>query len=429
MFDYDSRPVTPQVVIVGLRASSVGYQLRDFLSRNGVPYEWVETDDTERVRTLLDGRDISDISPDDLPICMLPNGSQVAAATVEAMAAGLGLVSAPLLAEYDLAIVGAGPAGLAAAVYGASEGLRTVAIEALAPGGQAGTTSMIENYLGFPQGVSGGELATRATAQARRFGTEILLARSLVDLAGDGSGYLARLSDGTEVRSRSVIVASGVEWRRLEVPGLEDLLGAGVYYGAGPSEAVSCRGCRVAIVGGGNSAGQAVVRFSRYAAQVTLLVRGTSLGNSMSQYLVDRVSSLGNVDIRTGAEVVDLEADTRLRAVVIASRRDPSPVRLPMESLFVCIGGVPRTQGLAGLGFVADEAGFLLTGADVNAQPSERSRWPLSRPPLPLETNQPGVFAAGDVRSGSIKRCSAAIGEGSMAVALVHRRLAEIGDD
>ena len=426
MFDYDARPVTPQVVIVGLRASSVGYQLRDFLSRNGIPYEWVEIDDTERVRTLLDA---SDVGADRLPICVLPDGSQLAAATVETVATGLGLVSAPLLAGYDLAVVGAGPAGLAAAVYGASEGLRTVAIEAVAPGGQAGTTSMIENYLGFPQGISGGELAMRANAQARRFGAEVLLARPVVDISNDGPGYVARLSDGTEVRSRSVLVASGVDWRRLEVPGLDALLGAGVYYGAGPSEAVSCRASRVAIVGGGNSAGQAVVRFSRYASRVTLLVRGTRLGDSMSEYLVKRVSSIDNVEIRTGTEVIDLDADTRLRAVMVSSPGEASPVRLPTEALFVCIGGVPRIQGLTGLGLVADEAGYLRTGADVGAEPGGRVRWPLSRPPLPLETNQPGVFAAGDVRSGSIKRCSAAIGEGSMAVALVHQRLAEVGDD
>jgi thioredoxin reductase (NADPH) len=424
MFDYDARPVTPQVVIVGRRASSLGYQLRDFLSRNGIPYEWVEIDDSERVHTLLDA---SDVGPDRLPICLLPDGSQLAAASVEAVATGLGLVSPPLLAEYDLAIVGAGPAGLAAAVYGASEGLRTVAIEAVAPGGQAGTTSMIENYLGFPQGISGSELATRANAQARRFGAEVLLARPLVDVVNDGQGYLARLSDGTEVRSRSVLIASGVEWRRLEVAGLDDLLGAGVYYGAGPSEAVSCRNCRVAVVGGGNSAGQAVVRFSRYASRVTLLVRGPRLGDSMSQYLVKRVSSLENVEIRTGAEVIELEADTRLRTVVVSSPADGSPARLPVDSLFVCIGGVPRTQGTTGLGLAMDKAGYLRTGADVAAEPGARVAWALSRPPLPLETNQPGLFAAGDVRSGSIKRCSAAIGEGSMAVALVHQRLGEVG--
>jgi len=426
MFDYDARPVTPQVVLVGLRASSAGYQLRDFLSRNGVPYDWVEFDDAERVRDL---QVPDDVGPDRLPLCLLPDGTQLASATVELVAAGLGLVAAPSLAEYDLMIVGAGPAGLAAAVYAASEGLRAVAIEAVAPGGQAGTTSMIENYLGFPQGISGSELATRATAQARRFGAEVLLARPLVDLSTDGPGFVARLSDDTMVRSRSVLVATGVDWRRLEVRGLDDLLGAGVYYGAGPSEAVSCRGGGVAVIGGGNSAGQAVVRFSRYASQVTLLVRGRALSDTMSQYLATQVTRLPNVDVRTGTEVIELDADARLRAVVLSSPDDPSPVRLPVEALFICIGGVPRTRGLTRLRLAADDAGYLRTGADARTEPSTRDPWPLSRPPLPLETNVPGLFAAGDIRSGSIKRCSAAIGEGSMAVALVHQRLAELGGE
>jgi thioredoxin reductase (NADPH) len=424
MFDYDARPVTPQVVLVGRRTSSLGYELRDFLSRNGVPYDWVEADDAGRVRQLFDG---DDIDPNRLPICVLPDGSRLVGATVQQVADGLGMVAAPLLSQYDITIVGAGPAGLAAAVYAASEGLRTVAIEAVAPGGQAGTTSMIENYLGFPQGISGSELATRATAQARRFGAELLLARPLVDIVREDGGYLARLSDGTEVRTRAVLAASGVDWRRLEVEGLDELLGAGVYYGAGPSEAVSCRGCRVAIVGGGNSAGQAVVRFSRYASRVTLLVRGSTLGASMSQYLVSKVSELDNVDVLTGTEVVGLEADTRLRAAELSSHNEAGLTRLPLESLFVCIGGVPRTSRLATAGLATDDAGFILTGADVTASPGALDKWPLSHQPLPLETNRPGFFAAGDVRSGSIKRCSAAIGEGSMAVALVHHRLAELG--
>jgi thioredoxin reductase (NADPH) len=424
MFDYDARPVTPQVVLVGRRASSLGYELRDFLSRNGVPYDWVESDDADRVRKLFDGGDV-DLKR--LPICVLPDGHRLAAATVEQVASGLGMVAAPLLADYDITIVGAGPAGLAAAVYAASEGLRSVAIEAVAPGGQAGTTSMIENYLGFPQGISGSELATRATAQARRFGAELLLARPLVELRPEDAGFLARLSDGTEVRTRAVIAASGVDWRRLDVDGLDELLGAGVYYGAGPSEAVACRGCRIAIVGGGNSAGQAAVRFSRYASRVTLLVRGSTLGASMSQYLVSKVNELDNVEVLTGTEVVGLEADSRLRAVVLSSHDDPARTRLPLESLFVCIGGVPRTSRLATAGIATDDAGFILTGAELTASPGALDRWPLSRSPLPLETNRPGLFAAGDVRSGSIKRCSAAIGEGSMAVALVHRRLQELG--
>ncbi len=267
MIDYDARPVTPQVLLIGHRASAVGYSIRDFLSRNGVPYEWVEVDDSGHVAALLP---VEETDPALLPVCILPSGIRLAPATLEAVAEGLGMVSAPTLSEYDLTIVGAGPAGLAAAVYAASEGLRAVAIESVAPGGQAGTTSMIENYLGFPQGISGSELATRATAQARRFGAEVLLARRLADITKDGPGYVARLSDGASVRSRAMLLATGVDWRRLEVPGIDELLGSGIYYGAGPSEAVTCSGCRVAIVGGGNSAGQAVIRFSRYAAQVAL---------------------------------------------------------------------------------------------------------------------------------------------------------------
>ncbi len=424
MIDYDARPVTPQVLMVGHRASAVGYSIRDFLSRNGVPYEWVDVDDAARVEALLPQ---GEMEVDQLPVCVLPNGMRLAPATLEDVAAGLGMVSAPALSEYDLTIVGAGPAGLAAAVYAASEGLRAVAIEAVAPGGQAGTTSMIENYLGFPQGISGSELAMRATAQARRFGAEILLARRLTDITRDGPGYVAHLSDGSALRSRAMLVASGVDWRRLEVPGIDELLGSGVYYGAGPSEAVTCSGCRVVIVGGGNSAGQAVIRFSRYAAQVTLLVRGRSLEASMSQYLISQVMELGNVEVRTNTEVVSLESDTRLQALMVSS--GGTVARLPADALFVCIGGVPRTQGAASVGFSLDGAGFVRTGAELSTAPDALDGWPLSRQPLPLETSLPGLFAAGDVRSGSIKRCAAAIGEGSMAVALVHQRLAEVGGE
>ena len=426
MFDYDTRPVTPQVVLVGNRASSAGYTIRDFLSRNGVPYDWVDLDDVDRLPAVVSP---SEMDPRLLPICILPNGVRLAPATLEDVAAGLGMVSAPSLSEYDLIIVGAGPAGLAAAVYGASEGLRTLAIEAIAPGGQAGTTSMIENYLGFPQGISGSELATRATAQARRFGAEILLARRLVDLSRDGSGYVARLSDGATVRARAMLIASGVDWRRLEIPGLDDLLGSGVYYGAGPSEAVTCTGCRVAVIGGGNSAGQAVVRFSRYAAHVSLLVRGSSLETSMSQYLISQVRKLPNVEVLTNTNVVELESDQHLQALIVSSGNDGVRSRLPVDALFVCIGGVPRTQGTAQAGIALDNAGYIRTGGDLGVSSGALDGWPLARHPLPLETNLPGLFACGDVRSGSIKRCAAAIGEGSMSVALVHQRLAEVGGE
>src|SRR4030088_710289 len=385
--DYDARPGTPQIVLVGHRASAVGYSIRDFLSRNGVPYEWVDVDDTERVAGLLT---MQETGPDQIPLCSPANGARLAPATMEGVAAGLGMVSAPNLSEYDLTIVGAGPAGLAAAVYAASEGLRVVAIESVAPGGQAGTTSMIENYLGFPQGISGSELATRAAAQARRFGAEVLLARRLADITRAGPGYVAFLSDGTTGRSRAMLLASGVEWRRLEVPGIDELLGSGVYYRAGPSEAVTCTGCRVAIVGGGASAGQAVIRFSRYAAHVTLLVRGSSLEASMSQYLISQLRKLGNVEIRRNTEVVDLEADTRLRALMVSSRG--AVTRLPADALFVCIGGAPRTNGAAKVGLALDSAGYVRTGAGVSSSVGALDGWPLSLQPLPLETNLPGLF-------------------------------------
>jgi thioredoxin reductase (NADPH) len=424
LIDYDARPVTPQVVLVGHRASAVGYGLRDFLSRNGVPYEWVEVDDADRVTALLPSQDLS---PDQLPLCILPSGVLLAPATLDEVAAGLGMVSTPSLAEYDLTIVGAGPAGLAAAVYAASEGLHAVAIESIAPGGQAGTTSMIENYLGFPQGVSGSELAMRATAQAKRFGAEILLARHLEDIEKDGTRYKAHLSDGSVVISKAMLLASGVDWRRLEVPGIDDLLGSGVYYGAGPSEAVTCRECRVAIVGGGNSAGQAAIRFSRYASYVTLLVRGSTLASSMSQYLISQLSNLRNVEIRLNTEVVDLESDGHLNGLLVST--NGSLTRLPVAALFVCIGGAPRTRAASRAGVALDDAGYVRTGARVLESEDALSGWALSRQPLFLETNLPGVFAAGDVRSGSIKRCATAIGEGSMSVALVHQRLAEIGGE
>ena len=425
MFDYDTRPVTPGVVLIDSGSSPAAYRIRDFLSRNGRPYEWVNLDDRTRIQTVLGS---SYVDTAILPMCILPDGRRLAPATVEEVAEGLGMVSGPSRSEYDLVIVGAGPAGLAAAVYAASEGLRTVVVEAIAPGGQAGTTSMIENYLGFPNGISGSELATRAVAQTRRFGAEILLARSFIRVSSDNSDYLAHLSNGTDVRGRTLLLASGVEWRRLEVPGIEDLLGAGVYYGAGPSEALGCVGGRVVIVGGGNSAGQAVVRFSRYAARVTLLVRGKDLAASMSKYLIDQISSIPNVDVRTGTQVVGVEADDQLRAVLISSSDDHEVRQVSTNSLFICIGGVPRTEGLSGAGLAMDEAGYLPTGNEVGGGFVAKD-WPLSRQPFLLETNLPGLFAAGDVRRGSIKRCAAAVGEGSMSVALVHQRLAEVGGE
>ncbi len=426
LFDYDTRPATPGVVLVDTGASAAAYRIRDFLSRNSCQYEWVDITDSARVRAVLGN---AEVDAQSLPICVLPDGTQLSPATLEQVAAGLGMVSGPSLAEYDLTIVGAGPAGLAAAVYAASEGLRALVVEAIAPGGQAGTTSMIENYLGFPNGISGSELATRAVAQARRFGAEILLARPLVGIAKEGSRYVAKLSDGTSVCGRTLLLASGVEWRRLEVPGIDDLLGAGVYYGAGPSEALSCAGAHVVVIGGGNSAGQAAVRFSRYAVQVTLLVRGPDLAASMSKYLIDAIAGIPNVEVRTGSQVVGVKADERLREVLVASPDSQTPQPLRADGLFICIGGEPRTDGTDGTGLVIDDAGYIPTGSELTSFPHFSEGWDMPRPPLPLESSLPGLFVAGDVRRGSIKRCAAAVGEGSMSVALVHQRLAEVGGE
>jgi thioredoxin reductase (NADPH) len=426
LFDYDTRPATPGVVLVDTGTSAAAYRIRDFLSRNSLQYEWVDITDTDRVQALLG---VAEIDARSLPICVLPDGTRLSPATLEQVAAGLGMVSGPLRPEYDLTIVGAGPAGLAAAVYAASEGLRTLVLEAIAPGGQAGTTSMIENYLGFPNGISGSELATRAVAQARRFGAEILLARPLAGISTEGSAYRAHLSDGTTVLGRTLLLASGVEWRRLEVPGIDELLGAGVYYGAGPSEALGCAGSHVVIIGGGNSAGQAVVRFSRYAVRVTLLVRGSDLGASMSRYLIDAIAAIPNVDVRTGTQAVGVKADGQLREVLIASLDEPTAQSLRADALFICIGGEPRTEAVSGTGLVTDDAGYIPTGLELSSFPHSATALDVSRPPLPLETNLPGLFAAGDVRRGSTKRCAAAVGEGSMSVALVHQRLAEVGGE
>ncbi len=426
LFDYDTRPATPGVVLIDTGTSAEAYRIRDFLSRNGRPYEWVDLTDAERVRSVLGEAEINLTS---LPICVLPDGTQLSPATLEQVAAGLRMVAGPTRSEYDLTIVGAGPAGLAAAVYAASEGLRTVVLEAIAPGGQAGTTSMIENYLGFPNGISGSELATRAVAQARRFGAEILLARPLTRVSKEGSRYRAELSDGTSLLGRTLLLASGVEWRRLDVPGIEELLGAGVYYGAGPSEALGCAGSQVVIIGGGNSAGQAAVRFSRYALRVTLLVRGPDLAASMSKYLIDTISGIPNIEIRTGTQVVDVKADERLREVLVTSPQSQTTQPLRADSLFICIGGEPRTDAVAETGVTIDSAGYIPTGGELGSLAPRHEDWELSRPPLPLETNLPGLFAAGDVRRGSTKRCAAAVGEGSMSVALVHQRLAEVGGE
>jgi thioredoxin reductase (NADPH) len=398
-----------------------GTLIRDFLHRSDIPYEWVELGSDEDARTKAG---VSGLSDPRLPVCTFPDGTRMEHPTIRQIVEKLGWSRDPSRSEYDVAIYGAGPAGLSAAVYASTEGLATIVVERSAVGGQAGSSSKIENYLGFPNGISGAELAERAREQACRFGAEILVGREGVRgefLPGSGAGYLA---DGTKIVARATICATGIEYRRLGLPNEDRLLGAGVYYGAGASEASLCRGNEdVLVVGGGNSAGQAAMHFARVARTVYMVLRGSSLKETLSQYLLDRIHSAGNIRVMTNSEVTELEGGEILEAVIITNRLNGESQRFVTRWLFVCIGGDPRTTWAEEVGIIRDEAGYLVTGPDLLLRHRAPEGWPLDRDPYYLETNVPGVFAAGDVRHGSVKRCASAVGEGAMAVAFVHRYL------
>ena len=407
LHDIAAQPPSPELLVIGPRWDPQCHELRDFLERNQVPFDWLTPD--EPVSAALN-------IPvgDRYPIVRMQDGSVLVAPTIREIAKLVGLCIAPKHVDYDVAIVGGGPAGMAAAVYGASEGLRTVLIERRAPGGQAGQSSRIENYLGFPVGISGEELANRALHQARRFGAEIVVTRAVETVRTNPLGIA--LDDGTLLNARNLILALGVTWRRLNLENAERLTGRGVYYGASRSEASSTQGQDVYLVGAGNSGGQAALFFANYANSVTLVCRGETLEKNMSRYLIDQLDTKSNIHVQLRSEVVALYGDDHLQAIDILNRDLGTISRKPTPALFAFIGADTDTEWLPS-DIARDSRGFVLTGADV----VKTGKWNLDRDPFLVETSVPGIFAAGDIRSGSVKRVAAGVGEGSMSIAMVHQ--------
>jgi thioredoxin reductase (NADPH) len=416
-----ARPHAPRfqaVRVVGDQWSARSHEMRDLLSRNSIPFGFYPVDSEEGRRLLASVRATAEL----LPVVALYDGRVLADPSNTEVAEALGVRTHPEPITYDLTVVGAGPAGLAAAVYGASEGLRTIVLEHEAIGGQAGSSSMIRNYLGFPRGVSGAELAERAYQQAWILRADFVYGQPAVGLRADGPERVVALADGGQVASRAVILATGVSYRRLGTPSLEALVGAGVFYGAAASEALAMRGQQVYVVGGANSAGQAAVHLARYASQVTLLVRGYSLAATMSDYLVQQIRAAPNLTIRHGVEVIDGHGDRRLSNLTLKDRRSGATETVPAAALFILIGAEPRTGWLP-QAIQRDQWGFVVTGNDLLQEGKPPPRWPLERPPLPFEASLPGVFAVGDVRHGSTKRVASAVGESAVAIQLAHQHL------
>jgi thioredoxin reductase (NADPH) len=408
------RPPFEGIRLLSGRWAPRGHAIRDFLTRNQVPYAWLDPEADEEGRRLAGSLEGGAAPPH--PVVILPDGRTLRDPTNRELADAVGMSTHAALPFYDLVIVGAGPAGLAAAVYGASEGLKTLLVEREAPGGQAGTTSRIENYLGFPSGLSGGDLARRALTQAKRLGAEILSSQEATTVRRQDPYRIVVLDDGTEVSCQAVVVTTGVSYRQLDAPGAAALAGAGVYYGAATTEAFLYRDAEVAVVGSGNSAGQATVHLARYARKVHLVIRGDDLGAGMSAYLVEQITELGNVKLHTRTETRELRGTGHLESVTFST--PDGDLELALSAMFIFIGQQPRTAWLEGV-VARDERGFVLTGPNV---PPETG-WNLNRPPFLLESSLPGLFAAGDVRHDSVKRIASAVGEGAMAVALIHQYL------
>jgi thioredoxin reductase (NADPH) len=419
------RPAFEGIRVLGTRWSPRSYELRDFLARNHVPYQWIDVEasandpETKRLLEAL-GPEASNI-----PIVLFPDGTKLLEGVPAQVAQKVGLRTRAQTDFYDLAIIGGGPAGLAAAVYGASEGLHTVMIEREAPGGQAGMSSRIENYLGFPTGLSGADLARRAVVQAQRFGVEILSPQEVTGVRIEGPYRILKLADGNEISCHALMVSTGVQWRRLEAPGIDRLQGAGVYYGGGATEALSCKGEIVYVVGGANSAGQAAMNFAKYADRVVILLRGSSLASTMSQYLIDQIKATPNIQLWAHASVAEAHGDTHLEEISILCSDTDKVDRVPASAMFIFIGAQPRTDWLGGI-VERDDRGFLLTGPDLMHGGQRPKGWELDRDPFLLETNVPGIFAVGDVRHGSVKRVASGVGEGSVAVQFIHQYLSKV---
>jgi len=409
-------PVRPDVKVVGRRDEPADHALRDFLTRAAQPFEWLEADSAAAAELLF----ALGVEGAELPV-MIDGETVIAPATVAGVAASWGGGAPPSLSSYDIAIVGAGPAGLAAAVYAASDGLSTVVLERELPGGQASHTSMIENFFGFPDGIGGAELARLAGRQAERFGAELVLMRGVTRSSHDDGCFKLEVGEGHWIEAPLAIVAPGMEWRRLDAGGVHELLGRGVYYGAGRSEAARCGGDDVIVVGAGNSAGQGAMYLADSGARVTMLVRGDSLAKSMSAYLIERIDAHPGIEVRLESEIDAVEEAEGLLAAVRVRHRDGGAERLAARVLFICIGGQPCTGWAEETGVRVGPAGFILTGPDLIHEGEPPAEWPLERDPLALETSIPGLFAAGDVRHGAPRRVGGAVGDGAMAIALAHR--------
>jgi len=415
------RPPFSGIRVIGNRWAPQSHDTKDFLARNQVPYQWldIQEEEAQKLVSYVDAE-----ASKHLPLVLFPDGTHLEQPSNVQVAEKIGLRTQAQRPFYDLVIVGGGPAGLAAAVYGASEGLDTVMIEREAPGGQAGSSSRIENYLGFPVGLSGADLARRAVTQARRFGVEILNPQEVIGIRVEDPYRIVEFTDGSEISCHALLIATGVAWRPLNVPGIEGLTGAGVYYGAAQTEAIACQGEDVYIVGGANSAGQAAMYFSKYARRVVMLVRGDSLEKGMSQYLVDQIAAMENITVRLNASVIEAKGEKSLEAITILTSTGEQET-VPATSLFIFIGATPHTGWLDGV-VERDERGFIFTGLDLVREGKRPKGWTLERNPLLLETSVPGIFAAGDVRYGSVKRVASGVGEGAIAVQFIHQYLSKV---